>query len=313
MTSVGETIQAAIERADLDRLATVLDPQTVEPDALTALLRHRDGRLRRLGLVCLADRLGAGRDDDSEYAGALPHALEKSPEATLAQARVHRLLHLEALPEWRTADLPAQARIAWLGTEICAHPERVRDEPLGDLLYRAVQDMDAPQEPERLIQELTARNDTVLRTEAVRLLRQALHTGRLTPDCARALLVDLAKDTGALRELTEPWAALAPLPHETVRAFLATGPVDAAIEVAARHGHQDLLKEIAADQTRPPRTRQRALEALGGLATREDVPQIVTLTAEDPLLLAWCPTSPRPGHRTRPADREPSRRCPPES
>ncbi|MGI5169661.1 HEAT repeat domain-containing protein [Spirillospora sp. CA-253888] len=290
MASVDEAARAAMERADLDRLAAVLDPRTAGPDVLTDLLLHRDGRLRRLGLVCLADRIAAGLDDGPEaragYAEALPGALEESPEAALAQARLHRSLRVKAMPDWRAADLPPRARIAWLGTEICARPESVRDEPLGDLLYRAVQDIDDPEEPERLVRELAARDDAVLRAEAVRLVRQALHAGRVAPGRARELLVGLAEDAGALRELAEPWAALDPLPHETVRGFLATGPADAAIEAAARHGHQDLLGETAADRDLPPRTRRRALEALGGLAVREDVPRIVALAAMDPLLLA---------------------------
>ncbi|MFI6519110.1 HEAT repeat domain-containing protein [Spirillospora sp. NPDC050679] len=279
-----------MERSDLDRLAAVLDPRTTAPDVLTDLLRHRDGRMRRLGLVCLADRIAAGRDDGPEaragYAKALPGALDKSPEAALAQARLHRFLGVKAVPDWRAADLPSRVRIAWLGAEICARPESLRDEPLGDLLYRAVQDIDAPEDSERLVQELAARGDAVLRGEAVRLVRQALYAGRLAPGRARALLTDLAEDAGALRELAEPWAALDPLPHETVRRFLSAGPADAAIEVAARHGHEELLEETAADRALPPRTRRRALEALGGLAVREDVPRIAASASEDPLLLA---------------------------
>ncbi|WP_426510148.1 HEAT repeat domain-containing protein [Dactylosporangium sp. McL0621] len=61
--------------------------------------------------------------------------------------------------------------------------------------------------------------------------------------------------------------------------------VDAALAAAARHGHADLLRDLVADESAPPRARQRALAALGELADRDDIGALTALAAADPLLL----------------------------
>ncbi|MEV4001891.1 HEAT repeat domain-containing protein [Actinomadura sp. NPDC049753] len=201
-------------------------------------------------------------------------------------------------------------QIAWLTAEIADRPETVRDEPPGELLYQAVRGIGVTDvdEPELLVQELMGRLDPVLRSEALRVTREALHAGLLAPERARTLVVGLTGSIAgepaagtaaagvapaALRELAEPWAALDPLPQEHLYRFLEAGPggavpavAAAAIEAAARHGHQDLLRDIAADRGRPPGLRQRALELLGDLATRDDIGDLVSIAATDPLLLA---------------------------
>jgi HEAT repeat protein len=308
MTSVDDTVLAAIRRGDADRLSADLDPLTCSPDALKLLIRHGDPRLRRMGLVCLAARLDAGRDEDrteqAEYAALLPSSLDDPPEAALALARLYLRLRTYLRPGpwplWRAADLPARVRIAWLSAEIADRPETIRDEPAGELLYQAVRGLGAADvdEPESLARELSDRLDSVLRAEALRIAREAVHLALLAPARARALVVRLAGLTAgnpgsgaaALRELAEPWAAVDPLPRERLYRFLETGPADAvadaAIETAARHGHQDVLRDVAADRDRPPALRRRALELLGDLAGRDDVRDLVGIAAEDPLLLA---------------------------
>ncbi|MER6388689.1 HEAT repeat domain-containing protein [Streptomyces sp. NPDC001523] len=96
----------------------------------------------------------------------------------------------------------------------------------------------------------------------------------------------------ALRELAEPWAALEPLPEGRLSVFLGpdpeAGPVevaDAALTVAARHGHRDLVRRVAADPGRPAALRRRALELLGDLAGRGDIRELTAVAALDPLLL----------------------------
>ncbi|MEU4233958.1 HEAT repeat domain-containing protein [Nonomuraea sp. NPDC026600] len=213
-------------------------------------------------------------------------------------------------PEWRAADLPARVQIAWLSAEIADRPETLRDEPVGELLYQAVRGIGAADvdEPESLARELSDRLDPVLRAEALRVTREAVHAGLLAPARARTLVVGLAGSiagepvmdaaaadlaAAALRELSEPWAALDPLPPEHLYRLLETGPdvivsavADAAIEAAAHHGHQDVLRDVAADRNRPPVLRRRALELLGDLASRDDIRDLVGLAATDPLLLA---------------------------
>ncbi|MQY08841.1 HEAT repeat domain-containing protein [Actinomadura macrotermitis] len=261
---------------------------TWSTDVLKALLTSADPRMRRLGLVTLAER---GVDEQVECAKSLPSTLEESPEAALAQARLYLRLHAHvgAWPRWRAADMPVSVRIAWLRAEIAARPRTVRDEPARELLYQAVQGIGAAEldDPEALAGELAARDDVVLRAEALRITREAMRAALIVPARARALIAGLAEgNEDALRELAEPWAALDPLPRERLERFVATGPADAAAEVAARHGHRDLLWDIAADSDRPPALRARALELLGGLADREDVADLVALATEDPLLLA---------------------------
>ncbi|TDC58386.1 HEAT repeat domain-containing protein [Actinomadura sp. KC345] len=180
-------------------------------------------------------------------------------------------------------------RIGRLREAIVSRPERIRDESSGEPLYQAVRGIGAldVDDPEPLAAELAGRPDAVLRAEAFRITREALHAALLAPARARTLVEELAGDVpDALKELAEPWAALDPLPHERIRGLLETGSAAAAIEVAARHGHRDVLTGIAADPGRPPAQRRRALELLGGLATREDAGEIVAMAARDPLLLA---------------------------
>ncbi|MFG2244155.1 HEAT repeat domain-containing protein [Spirillospora sp. NPDC048823] len=189
--------------------------------------------------------------------------------------------------EFPRPSIPVQ--IGRLRDGIISRPERVRDEPAGELLYQAVRGIGALDldDPEPLVAELAGRPDAVLRAEAFRITREALNSALLAPARARAVAEGLAGDVpDALRELAEPWAALDPLPHERIRRLLETGPADAAIEVAARHGHRDVLTGIAADPGRPPELRRRSLELLGGLATREDAGAVAAIAGRDPLLLA---------------------------
>ncbi|WP_345439187.1 HEAT repeat domain-containing protein [Actinoallomurus vinaceus] len=228
----------------------------------------------------------------------------------MALARLYRRLRAHVRPrpwpQWREADLPARVRIAWLSAEIADRPETLRDEPTGELLYQAVRGLGAADvdDPGDLARELADRPDPVLRAEALRIAREAVHAGLLAPAQARTLLVGLtgsiAGESGtdavaadlavaALRELSEPWAALDPLPQEHLYRLLETAVsavADAAIEAAAHHGHQAVLRDVAADRNRPPALRRRALELLGDLASRDDVRDLVGIAATDPLLLA---------------------------
>ncbi|WP_433256392.1 HEAT repeat domain-containing protein [Streptosporangium sp. CA-135522] len=288
------------------------------PATLRLLIRHEDPRLRGPGLVGLAERLDARRDEDrSEQAGfaaSLPGSLDGPPEAALALAHLYLQLRAHVRPrpwpQWRKADLPTRVQIAWLSAEITDRPETLRNEPEGELLYQAVRGIGAVDvdEPESFARELSDRLDPVLRVEALRITREALHAGLLAPARARRLVVGLvgsiAGEPGtdaaaadlaaaALRELSEPWAASDPLPREHLYRLLRTEPgtavsavADAAIEAAAHHGHQDVLRDVAADRNRPPVLRRRALELLGDLASRDDIRDLAGIAAIDPLLLA---------------------------
>lgn len=258
--------------------------------ALRALIEHDDPDTRRLGLVRLAERQGV-EEDGFAWAGVLPEEVDASPEAALAQARIHLRLRLGALPGWRAArEVPV--RVAWLAAELASRPEAVREEPAGELLYQAVREIGVrdARDPEALVRELAARDDAVLREEAFRVAREALRAALLAPARALPLIADLATGAdgvgGAVRELAEPWAALDPLPRHRVLPLLDGRCPEAAVDVAARHGHPDLLRDVAADPGRPPRARRRALEAYGDLADRGDVPGLLRIAAADPLLLA---------------------------
>ncbi|MFB4295561.1 HEAT repeat domain-containing protein [Actinomadura sp. NTSP31] len=227
--------------------------------------------------------------DPAGPAGAPPPALDGPPEAALALARLHLRGRARSWPDWRSAGLPAAVRIAWLSAELAAGRANVRDEPAGEPLYQAVRALRAADaaDPGSLVRDLAARPDAVLRAEAARLVRDALHAALLPPRTVREILAGLAADVpDALRELAERWAALDPLPHERVRRYLETGPVDVVIDVAARHGHRDLLRDTAADPSRPPLPRRRALEMLGDLAGRDDVDALLATAVQDPPLLA---------------------------
>ncbi|MDL4816070.1 HEAT repeat domain-containing protein [Actinomadura opuntiae] len=239
--------------------------------------------------VRLAGLADAGIAAGPGAAPPAPTALDGPPEAALALARLHLRGLARSWPDWRSAGLPVAVQTAWLSAELAAGRANVRDEPAGEPLYQAVRAIRAADadDPEALVRDLAARPDAVLRAEAVRIARDALHAALLPPRTVREVLAGLAGDVpDALRELAEPWAALDPLPHERVRRYLGTGPADAAIEVAARHGHRDLLRDTAADPAQAPMRRRRALELLGDLAGRDDIDDLLATAVQDPPLLA---------------------------
>ncbi|MEU9759456.1 HEAT repeat domain-containing protein [Streptomyces sp. NPDC047987] len=261
--------------------------------------------------------------EGAELAGLLPRTPTGRPEADLLIAGLHGhlgpYLRGRPRPAWRTAGLPARVRVAWLRVDVLDEPTVIRDEPRGELLYQAVRAIDiarAPR-PARLVDELAGSGDPVLRTEALRLARQGLRAGLLAPARVRrtlaaliateaapvsadaapvpgdgpAALAESAVVADALRELGEPWAATQPLPPGHLSPFLAaeaarTRPAtaDAALTVAARHGHGELLRRAVGDPDLPPGTRRRAMELLGALAGRDDIGDLVAVAAEDPLL-----------------------------
>ncbi|MFC8225921.1 HEAT repeat domain-containing protein [Streptomyces sp. NPDC057287] len=274
---------------------------------LGALVGHADRRTRYRGLTLLAEWAGAPLlppGDAAELAGLLPPGVPESPEESLLLAGLHQRLgiHLphRRLPAWRTARLPQQVRIAWLRAELLTDPMALRDEEPGEPLYQAVRSIDArsAHRPDLLVDELLGTRDPVLRTQAVRLIRQGLHAGLLAPGHARTHLAGLldeepdstATAAAALEELAEPWAAADPLPAARFAPYLNPAravPVAAlALTAAARHGHGALLQRTAADPAVPPAVRRPALELLGDLAGRGDIGALLDVAAQDPLLLA---------------------------
>ncbi|WP_120315002.1 HEAT repeat domain-containing protein [Catellatospora citrea] len=301
MTPVSEPVRAAVRRGDLGWLATHLDAETCPPAVVKLLLRHHDPLLRHLGLECLGARIarpGTEQSESAELAGLLPATLDGAPETALVLARLHqRLWHQvpqQRRPQWRAAGLPIGVQLAWLRAEISHQPATVRHEPAGELLYQAVAGIAAADtdQLDDLVGELAASGDQVLQAAALRLAREGLHAALLAPARVRehlGRLLDAAGPAAAvLRELAEPWAAFAALRPEKLRLHLAADPpspqLDAALAAATRHGHGDLLREVVADEAMPPRARQRALQALGDVAGRDDIGELTALAATDPLL-----------------------------
>ncbi|GAA2390205.1 hypothetical protein Cme02nite_73710 [Catellatospora methionotrophica] len=191
-------------------------------------------------------------------------------------------------------ELPVSVRLVWLRAEIADAPSTVQGQT-GELLYQAVAGIAAVDTDllDELIGELVAGGDLVLHREALRLAREGLRAALLAPARAREHLTGLLASPSVavpvLRELAEPWAALAAVGPERLRTLLtadAPETADAAIAVAARHGHGDLLRDVVADEAMPPATRQQAMRALGELAAHEDVGALAAYAATDPLLLA---------------------------
>ncbi|MFI5483974.1 HEAT repeat domain-containing protein [Streptomyces rubiginosohelvolus] len=312
-TPPDDPISDALDRADAGLLARRLDARTCPPELLGRLVRHPAPRLRHLGLTLLAERTDTPNAPDTPdaeggqlalVARLLPDTVGSSPEESLLLARLHARLGSREprprLPDWRAAALPARVRIAWLRAELLGDPAVLRTEPAGEPLYRAVRESAAAdaRRPDRLVAELVGTGDPVLQAEALRLAREGLHAGLLAPAFVRDRLVRLldAPDhdvvTGALRELSEPWAAVTPLsPSSLTRSAgarggggTALGP--AALVAAARHGHHAVLWNTAEDPAGPPALRRQAVELLGERAERTDVGRLVVLAATDPLLLA---------------------------
>ncbi|MFI5668154.1 HEAT repeat domain-containing protein [Streptomyces sp. NPDC051704] len=297
----------ALRRADVGRLAGHPDARLCPPAVFRLLVRHDDPRLRHLGLILLHERLTSGRPGDeqetAELARLLPTAVEGSPEAALVLARLHERLgpYRRGLrrPSWRAAGLPARVRIAWLRAELLNEPTVIRTEPAGEPLYQAVRELTVTcaHRPDRLVNELVDSGDPVLRAEALRLARQGLHAGLLAPERVRGYAISLLDAAGAdlaaavLGELTQPWAALEPLPPGRLSPFLTAeaviarpGVADAAIAAAARHGHRALLHRVVDDPELPPGLRRRGMELLGDLADRGDIGALTAVAARDPLL-----------------------------
>ncbi|MDH6131470.1 hypothetical protein P3T37_000839 [Kitasatospora sp. MAA4] len=308
-TTPDDALHDALRRADLGWLSTHLDARLCPVAALGRLIRHEDAAVRYFGLVLLTER-PADEGEAVELAALLPQSATDSAEAALLLARLHERLWPYLAPSRRPVrhtvmpQLPLTVRIAWLHAELLHEPAALRGEQPGELLYQAVRDLaltDA-RRPDQLVAELADSADPVLHTVALRLLREGLHAGLLAPALVRTHLLRLALHhntdtdstvaTAALSELAEPWAALTPLPMGRLAAFLTADAVaaepdaaDAALAVAARHGHGGVLWQTAGDPALPPALRRRAVELLGDLADRTDITALTDLALTDPLLL----------------------------
>ncbi|MGW7438463.1 HEAT repeat domain-containing protein [Streptomyces sp. NPDC054849] len=307
-TPADKPFHDALRRADVAWSTSRLDAQLCTPAVFGALVRHEDPRLRQLGLVLLNERVMSGRTggelEMTEFAGLLPVSLEGSPEALLVLARLHERLgpYLPVTrhrPSWRTAELPARVRIAWLRAELVNEPTVIRKEPPGELLYQAVRETTAAcaHRPEELVNELVDSGDPVLQAAALRLAREGLHAGLLAPARVREHLLGLLHAgsadvaVAALGELGEPWAALDSLPSGRLTPFLAADAASAhpevaraALAAAARHGHRRLLWQVIDDPDLPPGFRRRGMELFGDLAERGDIDAVTAIAARDPLL-----------------------------
>ncbi|WP_381789950.1 HEAT repeat domain-containing protein [Streptomyces niveus] len=322
MTPRDEAFEDAFRRADVRRLAGLVDPADCPPGVFERLLRHEDARVRSLGLVSLAEQVavvGRCADACARLAALLPAALSAAgpapwpAEDALALAELYARLapHVPKpyalagrVPSWRTAGLPVRVRIAWLRAEIANDPTAVRREPASEALYQAVRETGIATafRPRQLVAELSDSGDQVLLGESLRLAREGLHAGVLPVAHVRAHLVRLlgpdaehavgsATVVAALAELSESWATLEPLPPSRLSGLLtaaeATVPpavADAALTALARHGHSGALRQAVDDPGLPPRLRRRALELLGELATRDDIRELTAVAASDPLL-----------------------------
>ncbi|MEU0954547.1 HEAT repeat domain-containing protein [Streptomyces niveus] len=322
MTPGDEAFEDALRRADVRRLAELVDPSGCPPGVFERLLRHEDARVRSLGLVSLAERVavvGRCADACARLAVLLPAALSAagpapwSAEDSLVLAELYARLAPHTpkpyalagrVPSWRTAGLPVRVRIAWLRAEIANDPTAVRREPASEALYQAVREtgIATAVRPRQLVAELSDSGDQVLLGESLRLAREGLHAGVLPVAHVRAHLVRLlgldaehavgsATVVAALAELSEPWATLEPLPPSRLSGLLTVAEAtvrpavaDAALTTLARHGHSGALRQAVDDPDLPPRLRRRALELLGALATRDDIRELTAVAASDPLL-----------------------------
>ncbi|WP_406859327.1 HEAT repeat domain-containing protein [Streptomyces sp. HUAS MG47] len=218
------------------------------------------------------------------------------PPRTPEQALLVAESGAETLPAWRewpSEVLVPAVRVALLRAELARDPATPAREQRGEVLYQAVHatDLHTVDRPAGLVEELAGSGDPVLEGEALRLAREGLRAQLLGPRFVRGVLTGLlhspteAVATGALTELTEPWAALEPLPAHLLAPLLDGPSAGPALAAAAAHGHGDLLLRTAEDRARPGRVRQRALAQFGETARRDDVRAVLTVAAEDPLLL----------------------------
>lgn len=269
MTSPRDTaVTNAVRRGDAAWLGAYFDGMTCPVGVLRTLVRHQEPVLRHLGFVLLRDRVT--RHPDADVLPLLPAEMPEEPETALVLADV--LARLRALapvgrrPAWRAGHRPARVRIAWLRAELVAG---IVDEPAGEELYQAVALVGAADvhDVEAYARALIARHDPVLREAASRIVRDGVHAALIAPTPAYRILLAVA-DAGertAHDALREPWA------HVVATAATA--------DVAA--GRRD-----AGDPELSGAVRRTAMAALGDIARREDVADLVRLAAVDPLLLA---------------------------
>ncbi|MFD8015193.1 HEAT repeat domain-containing protein [Streptomyces sp. NPDC059762] len=184
--------------------------------------------------------------------------------------------------------------VALARAEVVRDPAVLRREERGEELYQAVRGVRVEDcaHVAPLVRELAGSGDAVLEGEAVRLAGEGLRARVLDAGFARDTLTGLlASASGAvvgaaLAALAEPWAVVPPLPPERFAGLFGPATADAALTAAVAHGHGESLWRAAVDPGQPPRVRRRALALYGETARRGDVPAVLRLAGEDPLLLA---------------------------
>ncbi|MDX2296975.1 MULTISPECIES: HEAT repeat domain-containing protein [Streptomyces] len=196
--------------------------------------------------------------------------------------------------EWGGEVLVPSVRVASLRAEIVREPAVLRGEERGEALYQAVRGLGADDcaHVGRLAGELAGSRDAVLEGEAVRLAGEGLRAGVLGAGFVRDTLTGLLGSRSgsvvnrALAALAEPWAVVPPLPADRFAGLFRPATADAALTAAVAHGHGEPLWRAAADPDQAPRVRKRALALYGETALRGDVPAVLRLAGQDPLLLA---------------------------
>ncbi|WP_158822192.1 HEAT repeat domain-containing protein [Streptomyces sp. NRRL F-5727] len=195
---------------------------------------------------------------------------------------------------WAGEVLVPSVRVALLGAEVGRDPGVLRREERGEVLYQAVRGVGVEDcaHMASLVGELAASRDAVLEGEAVRLAGEGLRAGVLDAGFVRDTLVGLLGSASAgvvnraLAALAEPWAVVPPLPADRFDGLLGPATADAALTTAVAHGHGEPLWRAAVEPDRSPLVRRRALALYGETARRGDVPAVLRLAGEDPLLLA---------------------------
>ncbi len=204
------------------------------------------------------------------------------------------------LPNWETAELAPEVRVAWMRTQIVHRPASLADFPVDFVLHAAVRDIpiDRISTAQSLVENLVRAADATLQRKGIDYLDQALYQGMIHSAIAHELLTDLLDCPNdvvvaqAIRKLRSPWAVLISESPQSrlVKLLNRTWDVakEAVLTLAAR-GDIEVLVPCLEREEVDPYVQRQCIEVLAEQGQKQHIRIILERALSD--LLFFGPTA----------------------